>query len=544
MLKLSTSEFIKKANIVHDNTYDYSLVNYHNYCTKILIVCKTHGEFLQIPQNHLKGAGCPQCGLDKLRQPLLTVDKFLAKANIKHNNKYEYDISESNIHTKSYVNIKCPIHGMFKQLVNSHLNGRGCIKCAHESNLGNIVDFIQKANLKHNNKYDYSDVQYIDHYTKVKIKCPIHNEFWQKPLYHLSRGCPHCSMAVVGQSQRIDFITKAAKVHENKYDYSKAQYVGTGTSVTIVCPVHGDFVQNASNHLYKQTGCPQCGASANYSRIHRQLAADLSRFTEVEINNRQIIAPYEIDIWLPVFNIGIECNGNYWHSVNDDKSRYKSLHYKKADAAAKIGVQLLQFFEHELDNKYQIILDIIASKIRNNYKKLNARDCYVKLISAKQAYDFSENYHLQGGRYSSINIALFDAETLIQCISINPNKSYQYEIMRLTSKTNYQIRGGASKLLKYFINNYHPNTIMTYADRRYSIGNVYSQLGFKFLCNTRPNYFYCKSNKVYSRIQFQKHKLQYKLQSFDPNVSERQNMFNNGYRCLYDAGHAKFLWSN
>jgi hypothetical protein len=102
--------------------------------------------------------------------------------------------------------------------------------------------------------------------------------------------------------------------------------------------------------------------------------------------------------------------------------------------------------------------------------------------------------------------------------------------------------GGAGKLLTYFKRIYSPSSILTFADRRYSTGDVYRQLGFRYLGITAPNYYYYKSNRVYSRLMFQKHKLADRLLIYNPLLSEKQNMFANDYRCFWDAGNLKFLW--
>ena len=110
----------------------------------------------------------------------------------------------------------------------------------------------------------------------------------------------------------------------------------------------------------------------------------------------------------------------------------------------------------------------------------------------------------------------------------------------MSSMPGVNVRGGAMKLFKYFIDNYHPKRVITFADMRYSVGNVYKQLGFRSIGYTEPGYFYYKGNTILSRQQCQKHKLSQLLDHFDDGQSEAMNMFNNGYRRVWDAGHFKF----
>jgi Zn finger protein HypA/HybF involved in hydrogenase expression len=181
--KLTITEFIEKSNNIHNNKYDYSLVDYKNNRTKVKIICKTHGEFEQSPDNHFKGQRCPVCTSNKL-----TIDDFKQRSTLLHNNKYDY----SNVNYTGIlnpVNIICPIHGEFNQLAKYHLESAGCPKCAGKNIT--IDDFIKKSNVIHNNKYDYSLVTSVSE--KVKIICQSHGVFEQKFYRHYhGSGCPLC----------------------------------------------------------------------------------------------------------------------------------------------------------------------------------------------------------------------------------------------------------------------------------------------------------------------------------------------------------------
>lgn len=131
------------------------------------------------------------------------------------------------------VIITCPIHGDFKQIPAVHLRGNGCSKCSGKFH-HTTETFIEEANKVHNNKYDYSKVNYINNSTKVCIICPEHGEFWQTPNHHLrGRGCPKCGGTA--KSNTLEFIEKAKAIHGNKYDYSKVEYINDRTKVRIIC---------------------------------------------------------------------------------------------------------------------------------------------------------------------------------------------------------------------------------------------------------------------------------------------------------------------
>lgn len=243
--KLTIDEFIIKAKSVHSDKYDYSLVNYCDSHNKVKIICPIHGKFEQISYVHLNGNGCPECGYNR--------NNFIDKAKLKYGNKYDYSLVDyKNTFTK--VKIICPIHGEFQQFPQPHLK-YGCTLCNREKR------FIQNAKLIHNDKYDYSLVKYIDEYTNIKIFCPKHGEFDQMPKYHIrGNGCKKCSDDI----KRLDtdeFIMRAKKSHGNKYDYSLVKYVGAFDKVKIICPIHGEFEQKATEHINNNRGCPKCGGT-------------------------------------------------------------------------------------------------------------------------------------------------------------------------------------------------------------------------------------------------------------------------------------------
>jgi len=192
-----TDNFIKKSYLLHNNRYDYSLVEYIKSSEKVNIICPLHGKFQQTPNNHLKGQGCKKCVIDN--QKSNTID-FIKKSIKIHGDKFIYNYVDYK-NAKVDVIIICPIHGMFQQTPNNHLNGSGCSKCSLiDKNIkqqSNTIDFIQNSNKIHNGKYKYDKVNYQDNNTKVIITCPIHGDFLQKPSGHKrGYGCKSCTITV------------------------------------------------------------------------------------------------------------------------------------------------------------------------------------------------------------------------------------------------------------------------------------------------------------------------------------------------------------
>ena len=192
---------------------------------------------------------------------------FLQKAKEIHNGKYEYVDLPNEIKATSIITVKCPIHGTFPQKVFKHLKGQQCKKCS-DARKGRIqaekafIRFKEKANAKFGGKYDYSKAVYIDRFTPIEIVCPIHGSFEQSPQGHLISpiGCKECVNEKLRADQAFtkeEFIERARKVHGDKYDYSKVEYINNRTPITIICPKHGEFQQPPDGHLQGQ-GCKRC----------------------------------------------------------------------------------------------------------------------------------------------------------------------------------------------------------------------------------------------------------------------------------------------
>ena len=259
--QINTSDFIKNAKTFHGERYDYSKSFYSNSTSKLSIICKIHGEFLQTPSNHLQGNGCKLCGLNIVGKcNKYTKYKFIEKSIETHGDTYDYSKVDY-VDSQTPVTIICKRHGEFLQGPSIHIGGCGCPKCAGVS-LMTIEDFIQKSVDKHGDKYDYSKVEYNNVKTKITIICKTHGEFVQTPDSHIRGcGCPNCAQ-IQRNEKRIytkdEFIQKSIEKHGDTYDYSKVDYVDSKTRVTIICKKHGEFIQVPQCHLHGN-GCKLCG---------------------------------------------------------------------------------------------------------------------------------------------------------------------------------------------------------------------------------------------------------------------------------------------
>ena len=215
--------------------------------------------------------------------------------------------------------------------------------------------------------------------------------------------------------------------------------------------------------------------------------------------------------------------GLRWHS--DKFKQDKNYHLNKTIECEKIGYRLIHIFEDEWVNKQEIVKSKLLSIFNKEQESIYARKCIIKEIDIKIKNEFLNKTHIQGEDRANIKLGLFYENELVSVMTFCKsrfNKNYEWELSRYSSSKH--VIGSAGKLLKYFERIYKPKSLITYADRRYSQGNLYYRLGFILDHFSSPNYFYTKNQIKLSRIQCQKHKLKDILKDFNENLSGSENM--------------------
>lgn len=340
------------------------------------------------------------------------------------------------------------------------------------------------------------------------------------------------------------FFQKAVDIHGDKYNYSKVCFNGSMEHVEIVCPTHGSFWQRPNHHTSLKNGCPSCPIII--SSEHKEIINLLPNGINYINNDRTVLDGFEIDVYIPEYKFGVEIHGVYWHSCRDNNkknhNKYQKLHSTKASIAQNNDITLYQFWDFEIKQRPKLIKSMISNRLGLS-DRTYARKCQMIKLDRKQAMTFFNETHLHGYRSAMETYALI-LNNEIQCVlSLSRHSKYQWEIMRYACALNTTVVGGFSKLLKSFIKEYNPNTIMTFADRRISTGGLYTTNGFEQIEITKPNYFYNKGGIMLSRQKCQKHKLSKLLgNKYNPNETETENMLNHGYKQAFDAGHVKLLW--
>lgn len=437
----TTERFIEEAYELYDDEYDYSNTHYKNNKTKVCITCKKHGDFWQLPNNHLKGEGCPKCSREKAW------------------NKRERVTTES------------------------------------------LVARFQKV---HGDDYDYSSVEYKTPNDKVKIGCSEHGYFYQLPYAHLNgQGCPKCGKNKLSQifaKSNDEFIKEANAIHNNEFDYHNTHYKNCKEKVEIICRKHGSFWQSPMSHL-KGTKCPMCYAELSVSKneiefrnfIQKLCVGEITRF-----NARNIISPLELDVVNTVRKIAFEYDGLYWHS--NEKIKDKNYHLNKTNKCKENGYRIIHVFEDEWLNKTEIVKSMIEDIFDKSPNKLDANMCEVRDISSQTAKYFFNKNHIEGNVNSAIRYGLFYNNELVYVMSLTKrntkNEKETYIVKRFCNKLHYFVQNALEVLIKDFAARYKPNKLICSVDRRWSDGNNLHKLGFEHVSNTPPTGFYTLHGKT------------------------------------------------
>ncbi len=308
MNKLNQSDFITKVLKLHPN-FDLSDFTYINGRTPANITCKIHGKFHIANTSQLlkESLECPKCRLEKRKQ------SFIEKAHKIHGDKYDY--SKVEYHgTDIPVTIICPIHGEFQQRPSDHLKGWGCSKCSGKYK-PTTEEWVEKAKKIHP-EFDYSKVIYKDNKTPVTIICKKHDEEFTVIPNNFLKGkinCPKCRAEYkhnLYTKTTEQFIEDARKVHGDKYNYSKVEYIDKETPVIIICPIHGEFKQRPSVHL-SGWGCKKCTLKTQTKvyNILKQIFPTEEILFEVGKETVNWLGELRFDIYFPKYNIAVEYDG-------------------------------------------------------------------------------------------------------------------------------------------------------------------------------------------------------------------------------------------
>lgn len=289
--------------------------------------------------------------------------------------------------------------------------------------------------------------------------------------------------------------------------------------------------------------CRDCiGIEYNSSMGEKEVREFVKSLGINAIGNYRTDDNIELDIYIPEYNLGIEYNGIYWHSV--EAGKHIQYHIDKTNYFESKGIKVIHIFEDEWVNKAVIAKSMIQSALGIYDRRIYARNTTVVEVDAKTAREFMDRNHIMGYHQSSKKYGLYSDGKLLSVMTFSTGnhsrKSYGWEIDRYASLLGHQVVGGASKLFRRFIRDIDPDIVVSYADLRFGEGNVYSNLGFELVSQTRPSYWYSKGEIRYHRFSMRKGN----VKGDDVSLTEAENRSIQGYNKIYDCGHNKWVWKH
>ncbi len=485
--------------------------------------------------------------------------------------KYDFSNAFYNAPLYQVSGIVCPEHGPFKQYTGQlrKPHGAHCPACGDvvrraKSRLGQD-EFIRRAMESHDGFYTYDKVRFFNTTTKVTVTCLEHGDFEVTPNNHMARGegaenrgrgCPVCGAAKRGYRHDMagsaratadaklasfarKFEEEARAIHGDTYDYSETVYAGRRSKLTIRCPQHGEFTQTAEHHLMREQGCPAC--SHHQSKGEAAILKFVAAFATPVVRDRSIIAPKELDIYVPEAKLAIEYCGEYWHGARAAKyeAASRTRHLEKYEACKALGIRLLTIYESEWLNRPRAIKRLIRNALGKSHGSVMARKCEARRVGPGPASKFFERYHVQGGGGTGEHYGLYYREHLVACMRFtegandrNPNPNRQWTLSRYA--TQVSVPGGASRLLSAFVTKQKPPLITSYCDLRWGDGTVYRTNGFDLDGVTPPDYWYVDVRG--KRIPRQR------LQERPEGQTERQLAEERGYQRVLGVGHQRWIW--
>ena len=281
-----------------------------------------------------------------------------------------------------------------------------------------------------------------------------------------------------------------------------------------------------TQYFYQSTGEKEVGAYIKSKNI------------QIQEGRRDIISPYELDIYIPDHNLAIEYCGLYWHSEQQGKDKH--YHKRKHDMCKALGIQLLTIYEDEWMQQKTQIQNKLLSLLNISSHSIYARQTNIKNVNTKDKVLFFNNHHIQGNGPGSIHIGLYCDNDMVSCMSFIKQKNDVYYVNRYA--TSCRVIGGFSKLLKYFKTNYEWKTLISFADQRWSDGNLYEQTGWTLDTIIPSDYYYSPDGvNRFHKFNYRRKNLPKLLKDFDPNLSERQNCINNGVLRIWDCGKLRYV---
>lgn len=448
-------------------------------------------------------------------------------------------LSKEYTSSKQKIKYICPNGHKHSMRLDHWRRGIRCPYCSgkFKKSIEYIKPFIESED------YSLLSKQYKNANTKLTIKCPkghIYRTSWHN-WQSGGHRCPVCNGGVKKD------VLEVNTVFENEGYQVVGEFINANTPINVVCPNGHEYYVSISNFESKGSICPKC-SGVGVSAGEMQIRSFLDKlYIDYTANDRNIITPYELDIFIPSKKVAIEYCGLYWHSELNYKD--KRYHINKLNMCLDKNIKLITIFEDEFLYKKDLVFSRLSSLLNTNmFNKIYARKCIIKEIGAKEAKIFCEKNHLQGyGGVAKIKLGAFYNNMLVAVMTfakessakgIKNSEKFIWKLHRFCSLSCYSVVGIASKFLKYFENKFTWSYIFSFSDRRWSVGNLYENLGFDFESLTEPIYWYIKGKRRIHRFSLRKNKEDIQ------ELTEWENRKLQGYDRIWDCGNLKYVKKN
>ena len=445
----------------------------------------------------------------------------------------------------SYCSVKC--NNQSKEQIEKIKNTFTKKYGGHPMNSKKVKDKVKKTNLERYGVDNmFKDSKYIIEKTKDKLGVTNPNKLErikEKKRKTNIRKYGVSTNLILENNRENNILSKLKKFNKK---YKSLKIINDrGSYVTLECDkCNQNYDIDRSLLFYRFDNNLNCCTICNpVSELRSIKEKELSDFIndlgfDVTTSDRDILNGKEIDILVKEKNIGFELNGLYYHC---DLFKDKNYHIDKTNECNKEGIRLIHIFEDEWDNKKDIVKSRIKNLLGLTDNRIYGRKCIIKKVPTKIKTKFLNENHIQGTVGSKINYGLYYGDELVSIMTFGKGRNvmngsnYEWELLRFCNKINHSVIGGASKLLKHFIKENNPINIISYADIRWSDGNLYNKLGFDYKNSSKPNYYYVVNKKREHRYKFRKDVLV--SEGFDSNKTEKEIMTERGYNRIYDCGN-------
>ena len=457
--------------------------------------------------------------------------------------------------TKDKIQLVCKKHGIYEKTFKDLSKGDcECQTCARER-IGrdkklSLATFKERMKVLHPTISIVDENEYTKASASIRFRCNnCGYVFKRKPAVFLNtklrNSCPNCSKEEIRKDRtktQEEFISDVKNLYGDLYTVI-GKYTASSNSITIKCNNCGRNFEIEANSFLQGHGCPyhNFNNSFNENKVYEYVK---QFFPDTISNDRKVLNGNELDILIPSKNIAIEYNGLYWHC---ELKKPKNYHLNKTEECEKKGIRLIHIFEDEWLSKPEIWKSMLNNILGLTNEKIYARKCTIKDVETDEATTFLKKNHIQGWCPSQIKLGLYYNNELVSLMTFGRSRHFigngkaEYELLRFCNKINTSVIGGASKLFHYFVKTYDPESIVSYADRRWSVGNLYNKLGFTFVHNSKPNYYYIVGTERKNRFNFRKSILVEKY-NCPVDTSEREFCMKQKWYRIYDCGTKVYKW--